>query len=339
MPGSSSAIQTALGSELPVATAQAVAVRNVAHIKRLRDGALHNMPSHRVLRHPRMRKVQSEGKSMSLPSMARAARNSAGVFIRDVGRGLLEISHNTLALLGLTVVAVLVFAVGRADLRQELEINAFSWLQSRHEARAERDGNMLVKLAEADAVTRATATDPKELTRQQANIATWLSRRYKVAPEPVSRLVQEAWEIGKRAELDPTLILAVIAVESSFNPFAQSPVGAQGLMQVMTNIHDDKYVPFGGKHAAFDPVTNLRVGVQVLKDCIERAGGVYAGLRYYVGAANHGNDGGYPGKVLGEQSNLKRVASGAGLAPNAPINRVAPPSLQTASIDTGSVLR
>ena len=40
----------------------------------------------------------------------------------------------------------------------------------------------------------------------------------------------------------------------------------QGLMQVMTKIHDDKYEAFGGRHAAFDPVTNLRVGVQVLKD-------------------------------------------------------------------------
>ena len=65
-------------------------------------------------------------------------------------------------------------------------------------------------------------------------MAQWLSRRYRVAPEPVSRLVQEAWAVGQRAELDPTLILAIMAIESSFNPFAQSPVGAQGLMQVMT---------------------------------------------------------------------------------------------------------
>ena len=77
-----------------------------------------------------------------------------------------------------------------------------------------------------------------------------------------------------------------MAIESSFNPFAQSSVGAQGLMQVMTKVHDDKYEPFGGRHAAFDPVTNLRVGVQVLKECIARAGSLEAGLRYYVGAAN-----------------------------------------------------
>ena len=117
-------------------------------------------------------------------------------------------------------------------------------------------------------------------------MAQWLSRRYHVAPEPVSRLVQEAWTVGALVNLDPTLILSVMAVESSFNPFAQSPVGAQGLMQVMTKVHDDKYEAFGGSHAAFDPVTNLRVGVQVLKECIARAGSLEAGLKAYVGAAN-----------------------------------------------------
>jgi soluble lytic murein transglycosylase-like protein len=84
-------------------------------------------------------------------------------------------------------------------------------------------------------------------------------------------LVQESWSIGKKANLDPMLILAIIAIESSFNPFAQSTVGAQGLMQVMTQVHDEKYAAFGGRPAAFDPVTNLRVGAQVLSECIARA--------------------------------------------------------------------
>jgi hypothetical protein len=105
-----------------------------------------------------------------------------------------------------------------------------------------------------------------------------------------------------------------MAVESGFNPFAQSHVGAQGLMQVMTRIHQDKYQIFGGQHAAFDPVTNLRVGVQVLKDCIRRAGSLEAGLKYYVGAANLADDGGYAAKVMAEQSNLRQVASGRKVA-------------------------
>jgi Transglycosylase SLT domain len=232
------------------------------------------------------------------------------MFVRDVGNGLLEVSHNGLAMVGLAVVAMAAFMVGNADLRHTLEISTLGWLQERHEARAERDGNVLVSLAEPDAVARATAVDPKALNRQQAAVASWIARRYKVAPEPVSRLVQEAWQLGQKVQLEPTLILAIMAVESRFNPFAQSHVGAQGLMQVMTQLHDDKYVAFGGQHAAFDPLTNLRVGVQVLKDCIARAGSLEGGLRFYVGAANLPDDGGYAAKVLGEQGHLKLVAAG-----------------------------
>ncbi len=265
----------------------------------------------------------------------RATARSLGVFLRDVGHGLLEISHNTLALLGLAVVAVTVFAAGQSDVRHQVEAKTLEWLQGRHEARALESGDVLSGLAEQGAVTRATAIDLTQLTRQQAAVAQWIARRYKVAPEPIARLVQEAWQIGQRAALDPTLILAVMAIESSFNPFAQSPVGAQGLMQVLTRVHDDKYEAFGGNHAAFDPVSNLRVGVQVLKDCIARAGSLHDGLKYYVGAANIEGDGGYVGRVLSEQLHLRAVADGKGVPVNAPnivpAERDMPPATATSA--------
>ena len=261
----------------------------------------------------------------TLRDAQRAAARSLGVFLRDVGHGLLEISHNTLALLGLAVVAAAVFAAGRAEVRHQVEAYALEWLQGRHEARSLEAGDVLAVVADPVAVSRATAIDPRQLTREQAAVAQWISRRYKVAPEPIGRLVHEAWAIGQRAGLDPTLILAIMAIESSFNPFAQSPVGAQGLMQVMTRVHDDKYEAFGGVHAAFDPVSNLRVGVQVLKDCIARAGNLVDGLRYYVGAAGLGTDGGYASRVIGEQANLRAVADGRSVPVNAPILAPAPP--------------
>ncbi len=267
--------------------------------------------------------------NQSLGRVLAALGRPVAVFLKDAGHGLLEISHNSLALVGLAVVAVSLFFAGRQDLRHALEERAFDWLQSRQEARVEIDPapvSLLVALAERDAVGRATAADPSGLDRQQAAIASWISRRYRVAPEPVSRLVQEAWSVGQRAKLDPTLILAIMAIESSFNPFAQSSVGAQGLMQVMTRLHDDKYEVFGGNHAAFDPVTNLRVGVQVLKECIARAGSLEGGLRYYVGAANLLDDGGYAGKVLAEQAHLRSVAAGRAIPVTAPLI-VAPASV------------
>ncbi|MDP2006290.1 MAG: lytic transglycosylase domain-containing protein [Rubrivivax sp.] len=246
----------------------------------------------------------------------RATARSISVFAGDVGRGLLEISHNTLALVGLAAITVLVLGLGRPEVRHEVEVVALEWLQTRHEVREQASGNLLSAVAEPEAVARATAADLKVLTNAQANLATWIARRYKVAPEPIGALVQEAWAIGQRAGLDPTLILAIMAIESSFNPFAQSSVGAQGLMQVLTRVHDDKYVAFGGRHAAFDPITNLRVGVQVLKECIQRAGSLQEGLRYYVGAALLESDGGYVGRVLIEQGHMRSVADGRKVAVN-----------------------
>jgi hypothetical protein len=249
----------------------------------------------------------------------RGVRSSTRVFLGDVGHGMLEVSHNVLALIGILVLAVAAFALGKADLRHGAERLALQWLQEREEMRAEREGDVVYGADEQTALARATAAYPAELDRPQAAVASWLARRYHVAPEPLNRLVQEAWEVGRLTQLKPTLILAIMAVESSFNPFAQSPVGAQGLMQVMTKVHTDKYEPFGGSLTAFDPITNLRVGVLVLKECIARAGGLEQGLRYYVGAANLSDDGGYAAKVLAEQAHLNAVAAGRTVAFNAPL--------------------
>lgn len=264
--------------------------------------------------------------SQALGRTAGALGRPVAVFLKDAGHGLLEVCHNSLALVGLGVVALSLFFAGRDDLRHTLEERALDWLQLRQEARVDADSpaGLATALTERDAVTRATAANPGDLDRQQAAIASWLARRYQVAPEPLSRLVQEAWAVGERAKLEPTLILAIMAIESRFNPFAQSSVGAQGLMQVMTRVHDDKYTAFGGNHAAFDPVTNLRVGVQVLKECIARAGSLEGGLRYYVGAANLAHDGGYAGKVLAEQAHLRSVAAGQRVSVHAPLPRSIP---------------
>ncbi len=223
--------------------------------------------------------------------------------ITAVTKGFFEITHNSFALLGLAVLFATMTLVARPELRQVGEIKLFSWLQT-------RQFEVTGVVADLVASDRATATDPKDLPKQQAAVAFWLSRKYSVAPEPISAIVSEAYDAGQRTKLDPMLILAVVAVESGFNPFAQSHVGAQGLMQVMTQIHSDKYQNFGGKFAAFDPLANLRVGVKVLQDCIRLAGSIEGGLKYYVGAANMEDDGGYAAKVLAEYARLQGVAQG-----------------------------
>lgn len=228
-------------------------------------------------------------------------------FATVITKGVFEITHSSFALIGLTVIFVIITLTARPELRQLGEVKLFSWLQTRQVVESSLETSLE---SEPDAIDRATASNPKDLPKQQAAVAFWLSKKYRVAPEPVSALVAEAYKLSARTKLDPTLILAVMAIESGFNPFAQSPVGAQGLMQVMTHVHRDKYASFGGKLAAFDPVTNLRVGVKVLQECIQRAGSMEGGLRYYVGAANIEDDGGYAGKVIAERARLQMVAQG-----------------------------
>jgi hypothetical protein len=231
-------------------------------------------------------------------------------FASDIAQGFFEITHNGFALIGLAVIFAVFALSARPELRQIGEIKLFSWLQMRQIA-------LTGSAAELDAIDRATASNPQDLPKQQAALAFWLSKKYRIAPEPLSALVAEAYEIGVRTKIEPTLILAVMAVESGFNPFAQSPVGAQGLMQVMTKVHSEKYENFGGKFAAFDPLTNLRVGASVLQECIARAGSMEGGLKSYVGASNIEDDGGYAGKVLAEHSRLQQVAKGHAVPVNA----------------------
>jgi hypothetical protein len=239
---------------------------------------------------------------MSVPFIARL-QLGLRTFAADVAQGFFAISHNGLAVVGLSIFFFVVALTVRPDLRVVTEAKVISWLQ-------ERQYDETGIATDADAVDRATATDPRDLPKQQANLAYWLSKKYRVAPEPLSALVSEAYDVGPANQIEPTLILAVMAVESGFNPFAQSHVGAQGLMQVMTKVHEQKYQGFGGALAAFDPVANVRVGVNVLKECINRAGSIEGGLKLYVGAGNMKDDQGYASKVMAENARLQQVAKG-----------------------------
>lgn len=260
-------------------------------------------------------------------------RNSLATVADDIAQGFFEVTHNSFALLGMAVVFAVITLLARPDLRDTGELKLMTWLQERRVAVVEPQVSEVPKETE-----RAAAAKPKILSNQQAAIASWISKKYSVAQEPVGALVAEAFEIGYNVKLDPTLILAIMAIESGFNPFAQSPVGAQGLMQVMTQVHHDKYANLGGKLAAFDPVTNLRVGVKVLQECISRAGSIEGGLKYYVGAANLESDGGYAGKVMAERARLLAVVDGkrpptsrlfASPAPSRPIPVTLPANAST----------
>ncbi|MFO0125097.1 MAG: transglycosylase SLT domain-containing protein [Betaproteobacteria bacterium] len=146
--------------------------------------------------------------------------------------------------------------------------------------------DLVLPAPDPQAAERATAIDPASLPPPQARMSRWLASTYKVAPEPVAALVREAHFVGPRLKLQPTMIRAVMATESSLNPFSESSAGAQGLMQVMPKVHARRFEEHGGPMTAFDPLTNLRVGARVLHDCIKLTGGsVEDGLRFYLGGS------------------------------------------------------
>ena len=151
------------------------------------------------------------------------------------------------------------------------------------------------------------------LDDKQRRVAGWLARRYHIASSASHMLVSVTFSSAKELQLDPLLVLAVMAIESRFNPLAESPVGAQGLMQVMPVINQDKFHRHGGVKAALNPIANIKVGAKILKEFIRRGGSVEAGLKLYVGAGNLATDGGYGAKVLQEYERLKAVASGGSI--------------------------
>lgn len=148
-------------------------------------------------------------------------------------------------------------------------------------------------------------------TREKRDAVNYLSKKYRVNSDALSILVDAAYVTGREVNLDPLLLLSVMAVESGFNPFAESTAGASGLMQLMSKVHRDKLADFGGANIALNPVVNLRVGAVVLKDCIRRGGSITDGLRLYVGAGT-GDDGGYGSRVLQEKDRLAQAAHGVG---------------------------
>lgn len=139
-----------------------------------------------------------------------------------------------------------------------------------------------------------------------------VAQRYRVAPEALQPIFHAAQVAAK--DLDPLLIIAVIGIESGFNPFAQSVMGAQGLMQVIPRYHREKLPAEAGDGAFLDPINNVRVGAQVLHEAIRRQGGLVEGLQYYAGATDD-PERAYANRVIAEKQRLELAVRGRKSAP------------------------
>jgi len=196
--------------------------------------------------------------------------------------------HNSLALLGLAALLVLALQQGGRYISPEPSIGkatAFGTIRY--------DGISLFEPADPD--------NPKYRV-----IANYLSRKYKVAAAATEQLVGGAFDAGQQLGVDPLLILAVMGVESKFNPIAESVMGAKGLMQVIPRHHQDKFVEHGGADSVLDPMTNILVGARILKEYTRRAGSLEAGLQLYSGGLSD-TSGQYAQKVMAEMDRLRQT--------------------------------
>jgi soluble lytic murein transglycosylase-like protein len=250
---------------------------------------------------------------------------------RDTINGFRTTAHHVLMVSGIVAIGVLGVMFVKPDLADRLvSISPFSTVdevpaealqqadaiavqpQLHEQASQSPTGATAFNAMLSGSGLRSSADDSvaADTKRQQEWVTKWLSKRYRVASDATHMLVSAAYVTAKEIKLDPLLILAVMAIESRLNPFAESPVGAQGLMQVMSKVHHEKFEDLGGVKAALNPVANIKVGSLILKEYVRRGGSVEAGLKMYVGAAAFETDFGYGSKVLAEYRRLKDVATG-----------------------------
>jgi soluble lytic murein transglycosylase-like protein len=173
------------------------------------------------------------------------------------------------------------------------------------------------QVCRADAFQPVQEAEPAEprLDAEQQALADFLARRYYVAGSQTERFVDTAYRAADEAGLDPLLVLAVISVESRFNPIAESVMGAKGLMQIIPKYHLAKLREYGGaaggvEGAVLDPESNIFVGTRILREYVRRTGTLEAGLQYYNGASWDGSAQ-YAQKVFAEHRRLQEVARAA----------------------------
>ena len=141
---------------------------------------------------------------------------------------------------------------------------------------------------------------------EKTRVAKWIARKYRVSNEAVREIVEISFSAGDKFEVDPYVVIAIIAIESSFNPLAESGAGALGLMQVMPLIHRKKFEKYGGFEKSLDVKVNIYVGTEILKNFYLRYGNYQRALLAYVGVSQNSNSS-YPKKVLRLRDRLKKL--------------------------------
>ena len=203
---------------------------------------------------------------------------------------LFSAARTALALVGLAAVLVVALPAPRDLLLRQLAVWTDAW-----------DADV----AQVTAGTIQPGSESAALREQRA-VTEYIAKRYRVAQDATAGFVATAYRAGTEWKVDPLLILAVMAVESRYNPVAESQQGAKGLMQVIPKFHADKLAEHGGEGALLDPNVNIQVGAQILREYLRRFGETETALQMYAGAFDEPNSA-YAFKVLAERARLEQM--------------------------------
>ena len=195
-----------------------------------------------------------------------------------------------LAMVGLAVVLAAALPAPREALLRQFAAWTEAW--------EEQNGNVTAGTIQAGSGSAAV--------REQRAVTEFIAKRYRVAHDATAGFVAAAYRAGSEWKVDPLLILAVMAVESRYNPVAESTMGAKGLMQVIPKFHADKLAEHGGESALLDPHVNIQVGAQVLREYLRRFGETETALQMYAGAFDEPTSS-YAFKVLAERARLEQI--------------------------------
>jgi soluble lytic murein transglycosylase-like protein len=239
-----------------------------------------DVPARKIWRLKMIETTETMGLTLRLPGLDGALR------IWSAARALL-------ALLGLAVVLAAALPAPREALLRQLAAWSEAWDEQ----------------ASSVAPVTAGTIQPgagSPAVREQRAVTEFIAKRYRVAQDATAGFVATAYRVGGEWQVDPLLLLAVMAIESRYNPVAESNMGAKGLMQVIPKFHAEKLAGHGGESALLDPHVNIQVGAQILREYLRRFGETETALQMYAGAFDEPSSS-YAFKVLAERARLEQM--------------------------------
>jgi soluble lytic murein transglycosylase-like protein len=133
-----------------------------------------------------------------------------------------------------------------------------------------------------------------------------IARRFHLAEGAAVSITRAAFTAAQASGIDPTLVLAIAAVESKFKPGAVNPTtGAKGLMQIMPRWHQDKVLSIGGESSLMLIAPNIAVGAAIMAEYLDAEDGdIQDALGHYLGTSGAER---YVRRVSVEMAHLTRV--------------------------------